>query len=445
MQGEGGRCEPRGRGSEVHLPAEEEEVRFSHLVYVGMDDVDHQAGGRIRIPVDPQAPIVLLTAGDRTIVEIEAGVAEGQFPGTATTVFAESFLRLQTIEATAGGFVFAVLAGEEVPQLKVVAVEGGVASHRRVDIGGNVLGGGPKGILDGGEFKVVDGGAVGGKTAGVHQAAREMGLGTGAEADSVFTLFLGGRKTDVEHAGTFVLVEGTKGDAACDVDVVFAGADAEIVGIVKSAEAPIEFVALLAVDANAGVVARSEGLHRQRAFEEGGVLGTGEFFEAEVFLVMAETQGTPIVLHADVEIFGIGVAAGEVVLDLEFNALVDGAREEQARATELKTVFQTAQHIVGIDEGVVRLDAAPEFELESIVRRVQLEAVGPLELPPIVRRRGRCRKQLDGDEAEGERCKGGQLFRSDVHQNLPCGSRGPALSVGSVGEGGSCCGLAQRV
>jgi hypothetical protein len=240
-----------------------------------------------------------------------------------------------------------------------------------------------------------------------------FGPSTKAEGAAALELLLGRGQADVDHPLAAVLVERTEGQAAGDVDVVFSGADAKIVGVIEDTESPVEPVALFPVDADTAVAAGREGLHRQRTFDKGEVLGAGLLLEAEVLLVVAESNLAPILQKADVDILEIGVAASEVVLRLEPDAFVDRALKEQSCAAELETVFEARERVVLRHEGVVALDPAPELQFEGIVGRAQREAVRPLQHPVILRPRGR----REGKQSQQQRGthSGGVMHNPTVH------------------------------
>src|SRR5215510_1448672 len=110
--------------SEIDLEAHEQEVRVriaGQVASLRVDVVRHDARHRVDVPVDADARVPELAAGEAPVVQVEVGDAAGDFPSSRTG--AEVALRPGVVENALSGVVAAVLAGQEPARLDVGALE----------------------------------------------------------------------------------------------------------------------------------------------------------------------------------------------------------------------------------------------------------------------------------------------------------------------------------
>ena len=122
----------------------------------------------------------------------------------------------------------------------------------------------------------------------------------------------------------------------------------------------------------------------QGSFQEGDVLAAGHLLETERLFEVANSNSPDIgkVDEANVQIFDVGVAAGEVVVGLELEAVVNGAGDEETSSAKLAAVVEAK--IIARSAGEVGHDPTAELDLELAVFRFDPCSVLPVRTPLVL-------------------------------------------------------------
>ena len=145
-------------------------------------------------------------------------------------------------------------------------------------------------------------------------------------------------------------------------------------------------------EADAHVAAGGEEV-RERALDEGHVLGGGQLSDGEGLLEMADLDlADGSLLERQPDVPETGDSGREVVLRLEADVAVERPFDEEPGATKLGAVDEEVAAVVGYenlvgggDEGEVGLNPTADLDLEGAVLRLDPSPVLPVDVPRIFR------------------------------------------------------------